>query len=129
MKLNIKIRCHMCCDDFISKQNSEKLEKLQKRSLNSKSFHEYYLRSRYVFHLNNKPCNVFCHFPLPWSNWQYFFRSIFLFGKSRFDILYKNQWGYLNTAFATFRVITRKNLEISGKAQELLKRTLVQENV
>ena len=55
----------MCCDDFISKQNSEKLEKLQKRSLNSKSFHEYYLRSRYVFHLNNKPCNVFVTFHCP----------------------------------------------------------------
>ena len=55
----------------------------------------------------------------PWSSWHHFLYQFFLFGKSNFDIFYKNQWGSLNTAFATFWIITRKNLEIRGKVQEI----------
>ena len=76
----------------------------------------------------DKPCNIFVTYLWALKQLTSFYISIFLFGKSSFDIFYKNQWGSLNTAFATFWVITRKNLEIRGKVQELLKRIVKQEN-
>ena len=75
----------------------------------------------------DKPWNIFVTYLWDLKQLRSFFISIFLFGKSGLDIFYKNPW--IHTAFATFWVITRKNLEIKGKVQEILKRTLMQENV
>ena len=50
----------------------------------------------------DKPCNLFVTYLWALKELTSFFISIFLSGKSSFDIFYKNQWGSLNTAFATF---------------------------
>ena len=89
----------------------------------------------------DKPCNVFVTIFAPWRSWHHFLYQHFCLANQALTyfvcqsltynqaLTYKIcQWGSLNTAFATFWVITRKILEIWGKVQELLKRTLKQKN-